>query len=247
METAQIRGRSAAEARRARAFTSSPSAITSICFRSSRRPGRTAKSALDDFLIFNQQFNTLIKAGLAHSESARPAGRARRRPEASPDSDDVRQRVRDGALLSEALEAQGSFPPVYVTVITAGERSGNLTGVLDQYISYLRVSTGFRSRLITTLIYPAVLVSTAILVVTYVVTYAMPQFADLYQDLDVPLPAPTQILLAVALPLANLFPCIFLAVIVGRGSCIFIWTRSERGALAIDRLKPRSRFWATSG
>ncbi len=74
--------------------------------------------------------------------------------------------------MSEALSAQGSFPPVYVTVIAAGERSGNLTGVLEQYISYLRVSTGFRSRLITALIYPAVLVVVAFLVVTYVVTYA---------------------------------------------------------------------------
>ena len=91
-----------------------------------------------------------------------------------------------GALLSEALAAQGSFPPVYVTVITAGERSGNLTGVLEQYIAYLRVSTGFRSRLVTALIYPAVLVAVALLVVTYVVTYAMPQFADLYHELDIP-------------------------------------------------------------
>ena len=118
---------------------------------------------------------------------------------------DVRQRVREGALLSEALAAQGSFPPVYVTVIAAGERSGNLTGVLEQYIAYLRVSTGFRSRLITALIYPAVLVAVAVLVVTYVVTYAMPQFASLYQELGIPLPAPTRILLSVAMPLANYF------------------------------------------
>lgn len=192
----------------------------------------------DDFLIFNQQFNTLVKAGLTILKAldllAERAAAVRLRPILA----DVRQRVREGALLSEALSAQGSFPPVYVTVIAAGERSGNLTGVLDQYISYLRVSTGFRSRLITALIYPAVLVVVAALVVTYVVTYAMPQFASLYNELGVPLPAPTRILLSVALPLRNYF-VILIGALIASSVAIFLWTQSARGALAIDRLKPR--------
>jgi type IV pilus assembly protein PilC len=140
--------------------------------------------------------------------------------------------------LSEALAAQGAFPPVYVTVIAAGERSGNLTGVLEQYIAYLRVSTGFRTRLLTSLIYPSVLVITAMLVVTYVVTYALPQFAMLYHELNVPLPTPTRILLAIAIPLRTYF--VGLVILLAAGAIfIFVWTRSERGALAIDRLKPR--------
>ncbi len=193
----------------------------------------------EDFLIFNQQFNTLVKAGLpilrALDLLAERAAAARLRPIL----EEVRQRVRDGALLSEAMAAQGSFPPVYVTVITAGERSGNLTGVLEQYIAYLRVSTGFRSSLITTLIYPAVLVAAAVLVITYVVTYAMPQFARLYHELDVPLPVPTRILLSIAMPLRSYF-LILIAVLAVVALAIFVWTRSERGAVAIDRLKPRA-------
>ncbi len=94
---------------------------------------------------------------------------------------------------------------MYVAVVSAGERSGNLSGVLEQYIAYLRTSTGFRSRLITTLIYPAVLVVFAIGVVTYFITYALPQYASLYRELDVKLPAATQILLAIALPLRTYF------------------------------------------
>jgi type IV pilus assembly protein PilC len=192
----------------------------------------------DDFLIFNQQFNTLVKAGLPILKALDLLAERAAAPRLRPILADVRQRVREGALLSEALSAQGSFPPVYVTVIAAGERSGNLTGVLDQYISYLRVSTGFRSKLITALIYPAVLVAVAILVVTYVVTYAMPQFASLYNELGVPLPAPTRILLSVATPLRSYF-LIFVGIVVIGGVAIFVWTRSDRGALAIDRLKPR--------
>ncbi|HXA78911.1 MAG TPA: type II secretion system F family protein [Candidatus Acidoferrales bacterium] len=202
------------------------------------RASRDRKIRPADFLIFNQQFNTLVRAGLpilrALDLLADRAGAARLRPIL----EDVRQRVRAGALLSEAMAAQGSFSPVYVTVIAAGERSGNLTGVLDQYISYLRVTTGFRSRLITALIYPAVLVAVAIIVVTYLATYALPQFAGLYQELNVPLPTSTRILLSIALPLRNYFIFLVIALVVG-SAALFLWTRSDRGAIAIDRFKPR--------
>src|SRR5580698_9341040 len=158
-----------------------------------------------DFLVFNQQFSTLIKAGLPILKSLDLLADRTGAPQLRPILAEVRQRVREGALLSEALAAQGSFPPVYVTAVTAGERSGNLTGVIDQYIAYLRVSTGFRSRLITALIYPTVLVLVAFLLVTYVVTYAMPRFGELYHELSIPLPAITTVLLAIALPLRSYF------------------------------------------
>src|ERR1700728_956939 len=96
-----------------------------------RQARRARKIRPADFLIFNQQFNTLVRAGLpilrALDLLAERAAAARLRPIL----EDVRQRVRTGALLSEAMAAQGSFPPVYITVIAAGERSGNLTGVLE--------------------------------------------------------------------------------------------------------------------
>jgi len=205
-----------------------------------RRADRAIRA--DDFLIFNQQFNTLVKAGLPILKALDLLAERAATPSLRPIVAEVRQRVRDGALLSEALSAQGSFPAVYVTVIAAGERSGNLTGVLDQYISYLRVSTGFRSRLITALIYPSVLVLVAVLVVTYVVTYAMPQFATLYSELGIPLPTPTRILLSVAVPLRSYF-LLFGAIIISAALIILLWTRSERGALTIDRLKPRMPFF----
>jgi type IV pilus assembly protein PilC len=202
------------------------------------RASRDRKIRPADFLIFNQQFNTLVRSGLpilrALDLLAERAAAARLRPVL----EDVRQRVRAGALLSEAMAAQGSFPPVYVTVVAAGERSGDLTGVLEQYISYLRVTTGFRSRLVTALIYPAVLVAVAIIVVTYLATYALPQFAGLYQQLNVPLPTSTRILLSIALPLRNYFVFLVIALVVG-SAALFLWTRSDRGAIAIDRLKPR--------
>ncbi len=190
-----------------------------------------------DFLVFNQQFNTLVKAGLPILKALDLLAERAAAPALRPILAEVRQRVRDGALLSEAMKEQGSFPPVYITVIAAGERSGNLTGVLEQYISYLRTSTSFRSGLITALIYPTVLVAAAILVISYVVTYAMPRFAELYHELGVPLPGPTRVLLAIAEPLRTYFLA-FAVVVVTTALVIFLWTRSRAGALRIDRLKP---------
>jgi type IV pilus assembly protein PilC len=199
---------------------------------------RARKILTNDFLIFNQQFNTLIKAGLPILKALDLLAERAAAPRLRPVLQDVRQRVRDGALLSEALEAQGSFPPVYVTAITAGERSGNLTGVLEQYISYLRVSTGFRKGLITALIYPSILVVAVIVTLMYLITYAMPQFAKLYSDLGIKLPGITQFMLSLSVPLRDYFLLVF-AVVVIAAIAIFLWTRSDQGALAIDRLKPR--------
>ena len=199
---------------------------------------RTKKIVLNDFLIFNQQFNTLVKAGLPILKALDLLAERAAAPRLRPVLQDVRQRVREGALLSEALTAQGSFPPVYVTVIAAGERSGNLTGVLDQYISYLRISTGFKKELLTALIYPSILVVAVIATMTFLVTYALPQFAKLYQDLGIQLPAMTQLMLNVSVPLRDYFLVILAAgAVVAAG--IFIWTRSDQGALAIDRIRPK--------
>jgi type IV pilus assembly protein PilC len=202
-----------------------------------RRTG-SRKLKIHDFLIFNQQFNTLIKAGLPILKSLDLLAERAAAESLRPLLQDVRQRVREGALLSEALAAQGVFPPVYVTAVTAGERSGNLSGVLEQYISYLRVSTGFKKALVTALIYPSILIVAVIVTLTYLMTFAMPQFAKLYADLGIKLPAITQFMLDIAVPLRQYF-LIFAGGIAALVAAIYIWTRTDQGALAIDRLKPK--------
>lgn len=192
----------------------------------------------EDFLVFNQQFNTLVRAGLPILKALDLLAERAAAPKLRPILLDVRDRVRNGALLSEALAAQGSFPPVYITVISAGERSGDLTGVLDRYIAYLRTSSGFRNKLITTMIYPIVLVCFACAVVTYFVVYALPQFADLYRQLDIALPWATRMLLAIADPLRSYFIVFAIAAAIC-AAAVFVWTRSEKGAVSIDRFKPK--------
>ena len=149
---------------------------------------------------------------------------------------EVRQRVRDGALLSEALEAQGSFPKIYTTSVLAGEKSGNLSGVLDYYISYQRVTTGLHKKLLTALIYPTILIFAAVSIVTYIVTYVIPQFARLYADMDIKLPLITRILVTITVnyrPFILLGVALFAATVIGT----YLWSRTEPGGLALDRIK----------
>ncbi|MGB8593206.1 MAG: type II secretion system F family protein [Candidatus Acidiferrales bacterium] len=191
-----------------------------------------------DFLIFNQQFNTLIKAGLPIMTALDLLAERAAAPKLRPMLTEVRSRVRNGALLSEALVAQGIFPPVYTTSVMAGEKSGNLSGVLDQYIAYQRTSNNFISRLKNILIYPAILVSMLVIVLSYLVTFAVPKFADLYSQLNVELPLSTRIVLAVSVPLRQyIFEVIGVVALVV--TLFYWWLQSEHGALVIDRLKPR--------
>lgn len=189
-----------------------------------------------DFLIFNQQFNTLIKAGLPILKALDLLAERAASPRLRPLLMAVRDRVREGAALSEALEKEGAFPKVYVTSVLAGEKSGNLTGVLDYYIAYQRVATGVRKKLIATLIYPVLLVTVASLIVTYLVTYVVPQFAKLYADMNVQLPAVTRILLTVTVndrPYILLSMFLLIVSVIG----LFSWSRTEQGGLAFDRVK----------
>jgi type IV pilus assembly protein PilC len=208
-----------------------------------RGVGRRREGAVSstDFLIFNQQFNTLIKAGLPILKALDLLTESAAAPKLRPILEDVRRRVREGALLSEALEAEGIFPKVYTTSVLAGEKSGSLTGVLEQYIAYQRVTTGVRKRLLAALVYPTILVTVAVLVLGYVVTYVIPQFAKLYTELNIELPPLTRFLVAVTVGFRTpILVAIGLFLLAAIGT--FLWSFTEQGALLLDRLKLRIPF-----
>ena len=191
-----------------------------------------------EFLILNQQFNTLIKAGLPILKSLDLLATRASSPKLRPVISQVRDRVREGKSLSEAVAEAGVFSKVYSTAILAGEKSGNLPGVLDYYIAYQRVSTGVRKKILASLAYPALLISVAVIIVTYLVTVVIPKFALLYRDMNVELPAPTRLLIAITVDYRYaVFGIVVLMAVTAGG--IFLWSRSEEGGAAFDRFKFR--------
>jgi type IV pilus assembly protein PilC len=191
-----------------------------------------------EFLILNQQFNTLIKAGLPILKSLDLLASRAASPKLRPVITQIRDRVREGKSLSEAVSEAGVFSKVYSTAILAGEKSGNLPGVLDHYIAYQRVSTGVRKKILATLVYPVLLISVAIVIVTYLVTGVIPKFALLYRDLHVELPTPTRLLVALTVDYRFVVLGI-VALMAVAAAGIFLWSRTEEGGTAFDRFKFR--------
>src|SRR5437763_7187693 len=189
-----------------------------------RRTGRQIGGS--DFLILNQQFNTLIKAGLPILRALDLLATRASSPKLRPVISQIRDQVREGKSLSEAVDQAGVFSKVYSTAILAGEKSGNLPGVLDYYIAYQRVSTGVKKKIIATLIYPTLLISVAIIIVTYLVTSVIPKFALLYRDMNVELPTPTRVLITLTVEY-RLYFVAFIALLALVAAGGFLWSRPE--------------------
>jgi type IV pilus assembly protein PilC len=156
---------------------------------------RRGKVKLETFLIFNQQFLTLIRAGLPILGSIQMLAKNQKNAHFAAQLDDVSARVKTGDALSAAFEAQSGFPVMYTTTLVAGERSGNLQEVLERYVSFQRISLTFRKKLVASLIYPCVLLALVCCLMFFMFVFVIPQFATLYDQMGSKLPAMTMHLL----------------------------------------------------
>jgi type IV pilus assembly protein PilC len=200
--------------------------------------GRRQRVKADEFIIFNQQFLTLIKAGLPILKSLYLLSRRQRNPYFKSMLENVQQRVKSGELLSDAFAAQGTVSKIYTTTILAGERSGNLEEVLARFIAFQRVTQTFRKKLLSSLVYPALLVSALTVMLTFLMSYVVPQFADLYASLNADLPAVTVFMLGIGTSIRDYYYLILagLAVVI---FAVWFWVRSERGSRTLDALRYR--------
>ena len=198
------------------------------------RMGRRGKLRQGTFLIFNQQFLTLIKAGLPILTALDLLIKRQRDKFLLQMLENVRERVKGGELLSDAFAAQQVFPKMYTTTLLAGEKSGNMEEVLSRYSSYQRLVQTFRKKLLVSLVYPALLVSVVTVMLIFLITYVVPKFADLFNNLGAELPAITVFMLAVGLN-AQKYAWVAVIVLVVGGLLLWRWKQSDRGAEQIDR------------
>ena len=198
--------------------------------------GGKKKVKLEAFLIFNQQFLTLIKAGLPILGSLDLLARRQKDLGFRGQLEDVATRVKTGESISAAFEAQGGFPIVYTTTLLAGERSGNLEEVLQRFLDFQRVSLTFRKKLKASLIYPALLICMVVGLLIFMISFVVPRFAQLYEQLNTHLPALTVDLLAFgkAFQHYGLYVAPVLAVAV---FALYRWTKTEAGAVTVDRIR----------
>ena len=194
------------------------------------------KIKLDTFLVFNQQFLTLIRAGLPILGSVDLLAKRQKDPAFRAQLEDVATRVRTGESLSAAFEAQGGVPLVYTTTLLAGERSGNLEEVLQRFLEFQRVSLTFRKKLRSSLIYPVFMIVMITALCVFLITFVVPRFADLYDQLGTKLPTLTLALLSAGQYAQH--DGWWIAILLGAAVFGLIrWTKTEAGAIFVDRVR----------
>ena len=196
------------------------------------------KVKLEPFLIFNQQFLTLIRAGLPILGSIQMLSKIQKQANFSAQLEDVATRVKTGESLSAAFEAQSGFPVMYITTLLAGERSGNLQEVLERYLGFQKISLAFRKKLTASLIYPAVLLTLVCGLMIFLVTVVVPQFSQLYDQMGSKLPAMTLALMAFGKWMQHNILWVFLGIIA-LAAALLRFSATDRGKDMIDGVRIR--------
>jgi type IV pilus assembly protein PilC len=190
----------------------------------------------DEFLIFNQELATLLKAGMPLVQSLDILRQRLSNAVFKAVLDDVHEKVRGGVALSDAFTAHADlFPGVYMASLVAGERSGSLDGVLRRFVAYSKVIDTVRKKTLSAMLYPAILTVLAVLLVGIIVVKVVPAFSGFYESFDQELPLVTRIIIAVSdVVRSNL---LLLTILVGAGIASFAtWVKQPGQRARFDRL-----------
>jgi type IV pilus assembly protein PilC len=168
------------------------------------------------FLLFNQELLALVKAGLPILQSFDIMLERQKNLRFREVLTDVREKLKSGVALSDAFASYGdAFPPIYSTSLRAGERSGDLEGVLRRFLRYQKIIVNLRKRIISALIYPTILVALSIGMVLVMLIKVIPKFAEFYQGFGAELPWFTKFMIAVAATLNTNLLIVIVVVVAG--------------------------------
>jgi type IV pilus assembly protein PilC len=199
----------------------------------------------DEFLVFNQELAALLRAGLPLLQTLDLMLERMKDPSFRAVLTEIRDQVKSGADLSEAFAAHGHmFPRLYPSSLKAGERSGELELVIRRFIRYMKLVLEARKKVISALVYPAVLVGLSVTMIAVMAIYVVPKFQLFFNDLQVDLPLLTRITLGFS-RFASARPLLLwnwawglLAILAG----VFFLRRMARtpeGAITVDGWKLR--------
>jgi len=189
-----------------------------------------------EFLVFNQELATLLKAGMPLVQSLDLLKRLVTSPTFRRVLDDVHEQVRSGTALSDAFAAQGDiFPRVYTASILAGERSGNLDAVLRRFVEYTKIIQTVKTKTISALVYPAILVSLSLALVSFIVLKVVPAFSDFYASFGADLPFVTKMIVRFSEFLRSQFWLILIAIVAAVAGALS-WIRRPGQKARFDHM-----------
>ena len=189
-----------------------------------------------EFLVFNQELATLLKAGMPLVQSLDLLKRRIDSPVFRAVLDDVHDKVRSGTALSDAFASHSDlFPRVYTASLLAGERSGNLDAVLRRYVDYAKIIATVKRKTISALVYPAILVSLALVVVSIIVLKVVPAFSDFYGTYGANLPLATRVIVKVSAFIRAQY-LLLLIVFGAAATSVIAWVRRPGQKARFDHL-----------
>jgi len=192
--------------------------------------------SLREFLIFNQEFLALIKAGLPILKTFDLLAERATNHAFQTSLQGVRHEIRGGASISDAMALYpGHFAELYRATLRSGEHTGALADVLQRYISYLKMVIAVREKVVKALAYPVFLIVVGFAVVAFLLVYVMPTFADIYSQSKAELPGPTKLLLSAVQSFRVWLPWALGGVIAG-GLAMSYWIRTPTGRVQFDRM-----------
>ena len=198
--------------------------------------GQRRKVSRHEFLVFNQELATLLKAGMLLVQSLDILRSRLSNPVFKSVLDDVHEKVRSGTALSDAFSAHNDlFPSVYTASLMAGERSGNLDAVLRRFVAYSKTIDTVRSKTISAMIYPVILVLLSVVLVSIIVIKVVPTFADFYSSFGSQLPLSTRIIVAISDVVRANFYLILGAIGAGLVGG-YVWRKQPGRGAQFDRL-----------
>jgi type IV pilus assembly protein PilC len=188
-------------------------------------------------LIHNQEMAALLRSGLPVLQALELVEDRQREPLFRKTLGEVRQRVRSGESLSDAVADFGDlFPPLYAPTLKAGERSGDLETVLRRFIRYQRLMMEARKKIVSALVYPTVLIALSIGLIGVMTVFVVPKFSDFFSGLDTELPLLTRFTIGLSsFARDNLLPLVVGATVAVLAAVQ--WSRTPSGSVLIDRLK----------
>jgi type IV pilus assembly protein PilC len=189
-----------------------------------------------EFLVFNQELATLLKAGMPLVQSLGLLKGRVTSPAFRHVLDDVHEKVRSGTALSDAFAAHGDlFPRVYGASLLAGERSGNLDAVLRRYVEYTKIIATVKRKTVSALVYPAILISLAVILVSIIVLKVVPAFSDFYATFGAELPLVTRIIVRISEFLRGQFMLVIIGLVLAIAA-ILSWIRQPGQKARFDYL-----------
>jgi type IV pilus assembly protein PilC len=193
----------------------------------------------DHFLLFNQELLALVRAGLPIVQSLDIMLERQKSPRFREILTQIREKITSGVALSDAFASYGDmFPAIYSTSIRAGERSGDLEGVLRRFLKYQKMIVNLRKKVVSAMIYPSVLVGMTVAMVFVMLTFVIPKFAEFFTGFGAELPWFTVLMINVATGMRDNVWYVLTGVIVAAG-LLRRWAGTTSGRLVWDRIKLR--------